>query len=135
MEFWFSVSTKLHNHSVTFHLGRLLMCINVKVWKMPWKWNFFESQYCFANISAREALIFMECYVVAAAHANYLSLVTKLVARTDEFVPDLPRLFIYQNLILFQCISSINVIICFYKTKWDLSIYVSTLNMNNNTSF
>ena len=58
------ISQKFHNHSVIIHLGRLLRCINVKIWKMPWKLRFSESQYCFANISATETQIFMKFYVV-----------------------------------------------------------------------
>ena len=62
--FWFLVSKKIHKHSVINILGRLLGFINVKVWKMPWKLKFSESQYCFANISATEARIFIKFYVV-----------------------------------------------------------------------
>ena len=60
----FFIIKKFHNHLVIIHLGRLLRSINVKVWKMPWKLRFSESQYCFANISATEAQIFMKFYVV-----------------------------------------------------------------------
>ena len=60
----FLISQKFHNHSVIIHLGRLLRRINVKVWKIPWKLKFSESQFCFAYISTTEARIFMKFYMV-----------------------------------------------------------------------
>ena len=36
----------------------------VKIWKIHWKLKYSESRYCFANISATEARIFMKFYVV-----------------------------------------------------------------------
>ena len=62
--FWYLVSKKFHNHSVIIHFERLLRCETVKIWKIHWKLKYSWSQYCFANISATEAWIFMKFYVV-----------------------------------------------------------------------
>ena len=54
------VSKKIHNHSLIIHLERLCSCKTVKIWKFHWKLKFSEGQYCFANISATKALIFLK---------------------------------------------------------------------------
>ena len=61
-------------NSSSLYLGRLLRHINVKVWKMPWKLKFSESQYYFANIYTMEARIFMKFYVVVNYYLVNLSL-------------------------------------------------------------
>ena len=71
--FWYLVSKKIHNHSVIIHLVRLLRCETVKIWKIHWKLKYSESQYCFANISAMEARIFMKFYVVVNFYLVSLS--------------------------------------------------------------
>ena len=68
------VSKKYHKHSVIIHFVRLLRCETVKIWKIHWKLNYSESQYCFANISAMEALIFMIFFVVVNYYLVSLSL-------------------------------------------------------------
>ena len=42
------------------HLWRLLRGVAVKIWKIHWILMTFESQYRFANISAKKAWIFMK---------------------------------------------------------------------------
>ena len=71
--FWYLVSKKIHNHSVIIHLVRLLRCETVKIWKIHWKLKYSESQYCFANISATEARIFMKFYVMVNSYLASLS--------------------------------------------------------------
>ena len=71
--FWYLVSKKIHNHSVIIHLVRLLRCETVKIWKIHWKLKYSESQYCFANISAMEARIFMKFYMVVNYYLVNLS--------------------------------------------------------------
>ena len=72
--FWYLASKKFHNHSVIIHLVRLLRCETVKIWKIHWKLKYSESQYCFANISAMEARIFMKFYMVVNYYLLSLSL-------------------------------------------------------------
>ena len=72
--FWYLVSKKIHNHSVIIHLVRLLRCETVKIWKIHWKLKYSESQYCFANISAMEARIFMKFYMVVNYYLESLTL-------------------------------------------------------------
>ena len=62
--FWDLVSKKFHNHSVIIHLWRLWRCIIAKISKIHWKSMIKKHQYCFANISATKAWIFMKFYVV-----------------------------------------------------------------------
>ena len=62
--FWDLVSKKFHNHSVIIHLWRLRRCIIAKISKIHWKSMIKKHQYCFANISATEARIFMKFYMV-----------------------------------------------------------------------
>ena len=62
--FWDLVLKKFHNHSVIIHLWRLRRCIIAKISKIHWKSMIKKHQYCFANISATEARIFMKFYVV-----------------------------------------------------------------------
>ena len=45
----------------------------LKVCKIHWKLKFSESQYCFANISAKEAWIFMKFYVLDKYYLAILS--------------------------------------------------------------
>ena len=71
--FWYLVSKKIHNHSVIIHLVRLWRCETVKIWKIHWKLKYSESQYCFANISAMEARIFMKFYMVVNYYLVNLS--------------------------------------------------------------
>ena len=72
--FWYLVSKKIHNHSVIIHLVRLLRCETVKIWKIHGKLKYSESWYCFANISATEAQIFMKFYVGVNFYLVNLSL-------------------------------------------------------------
>ena len=72
--FWYLVSKKFHNHSVTIHLVRLLRCETVKIWKIHWKLMFSKSQYCFANISTTEAWILMKFYMVVNWYLVSLSI-------------------------------------------------------------
>ena len=51
---------KFHDHPVIFHLERLLRCETVKIWKIHWKLKYLESQYCYANISAKKYRIFIK---------------------------------------------------------------------------
>ena len=62
--FWYLVSKKFNDHPVIIHLDRLLRCETVQIWKIHLKSKRSESQYCFANISATEARIFMKFYMV-----------------------------------------------------------------------
>ena len=62
--FWDLVLKKFHNHSVIIHLWRLRRCIIAKISKIHWKSMIKKHQYCFANISATEARIFMKFYMV-----------------------------------------------------------------------
>ena len=62
--FWDLVSKKFHNHSVIIHLWRFWRCINAEISKIHWKSMIKKHQYCFANISATKARIFMKFYVV-----------------------------------------------------------------------
>ena len=57
--FWCMISKKCHNYSVVIHLWRLRRCIIEEIWKTHWKSTIKKRQYCFANISATKALIFM----------------------------------------------------------------------------
>ena len=45
----------------------------MKIWKIHGKLKYSESQYCFANISAMEAQIFMKFYVVVNFYLVSLS--------------------------------------------------------------
>ena len=58
--FWYLVLDKPYNHSVIIHLWRVWRWIFVKKGKIHWKLIIFKSQYCFANISATKAPIFMK---------------------------------------------------------------------------
>ena len=78
--FWDLVSKKFHNHSVIIHLWRLRRCIIAEISKIHWKSMIKKHQYCFANISATKAQIFMKFYVVV----NYY-----LVIICIKFHPDL----------------------------------------------
>ena len=62
--FWDLVSKIFHNHSVIIHLWRLRRCIIAEISKIHWKSMIKKHQYCFANISATKAQIFMKFYVV-----------------------------------------------------------------------
>ena len=72
--FWYLVSKKFHDHPVIIHLERLLRCKTVKIWKIHWKLKYSESQYCFANISAMKARIFMKIFMVVNYYLVSLSL-------------------------------------------------------------
>ena len=52
------------------HLERLLRCEIVKIWKIHWKLKYSESQYCFADISATEAQIFMKFLFIVCTTCN-----------------------------------------------------------------
>ena len=56
--------SSFQKNSVIIQLLRLLRCENMKIWKINWKVKYSESQYCFANIPATEARIFMKFYMV-----------------------------------------------------------------------
>ena len=56
------VSKKLNSHSVIIHLWRLRRCIFSEISKIHWKSMIEKQQYCFANISAKNARIFMKFY-------------------------------------------------------------------------
>ena len=58
--FWYLVSKDFDNYSVIKHLWRLWRCKTVEICKIHWKLMIFKSQYCFANISATEAPMFMK---------------------------------------------------------------------------
>ena len=45
----------------------------VKIWKIHWKLKYSESRYCFANISATKARIFIKFYVVVNSYLVSLS--------------------------------------------------------------
>ena len=45
----------------------------VKIWKIHWKLKYLESRYCFANISATKARIFIKFYVVVNSYLMSLS--------------------------------------------------------------
>ena len=62
--FWDLVSKKFHNHSVIIHLWRLWGCIIAEISKIHWKSMIKKHQYCFANISATKARIFMKFHMV-----------------------------------------------------------------------
>ena len=62
--FWYLVSKKFHNHLVIIHLWRLWGCIIAEISKIHWKSMIKKHQYCFANISATKAWIFMKFFVV-----------------------------------------------------------------------
>ena len=62
--FWCMISKKCHNHSVVIHLWRLRRCIIEEIWKIHWKSTIKKHQYCFANISAMKAKIFLKFYKV-----------------------------------------------------------------------
>ena len=62
--FWDLVSKKFHKHSVIIHLWRLWSCIIAEISKIHWKSRIKKHQYCFENISATKAQIFMKFYVV-----------------------------------------------------------------------
>ena len=62
--FWYLSSQKYHRQSVIILIWRHWRCIMVKIWKIHWKFKYSESQYCFANISAMRAWIFMKFYTV-----------------------------------------------------------------------
>ena len=57
--FWYPVSKKFHNYSVIIHLWRLWRSKTVEICKIYWKLIIFKSHYCFANISAMKALLFI----------------------------------------------------------------------------
>ena len=59
-EILISCFKKLHNHSVIIHLWRLQRCIIAEISKIHWKSMIKKLQYCFANISATKARIFMK---------------------------------------------------------------------------
>ena len=61
--FWDLVSKKFHKHSVIIHLWRLWSCIIAEISKIHWKSRIKKHQYCFENISATKAQIFMKFYV------------------------------------------------------------------------
>ena len=71
--FWYLVSKQLNDHPVIIHLERLLRCETDNIWKIHWKLKYSESQYCFANISAMEARIFMKFYMVVNYYLVNLS--------------------------------------------------------------
>ena len=71
--FWYLVSKEFHDNLIIFHLERLLRCETVKIWKIHWKLKYLESQYCFANISARKARIFMKIFMVVNYYLESLS--------------------------------------------------------------
>ena len=54
--------------------NQLLRCETVKIWKIHGKLKYSESWYCFANISATEARIFMKFYVGVNFYLVNLSL-------------------------------------------------------------
>ena len=58
--FWYLVSKSFHDLLVIIHIQRLWRCITMKICKIHWKLMIFKSQYCFANISATKAPIFMK---------------------------------------------------------------------------
>ena len=71
--FWDKVSKKFHNYSVIIHLWRLRRCIIAEISKLHWKSMIKKHQYCFANISATKARIFMKFYVVVNYYLVSLS--------------------------------------------------------------
>ena len=71
--FWDLVSKKFHNHSVIIHLWRLRRWKIAEISKIHWKSMIKKHKYCFANISATEARIFMKFYVVVNIYLVSLS--------------------------------------------------------------
>ena len=71
-----SVCTKfvlVYDHSVNIHLWRLQRCIIGEIWKIHWKSTIKKYQYCFTNIYATKARIFMKFYVVVNYYLACLS--------------------------------------------------------------
>ena len=66
---------KNHNYSAIIHLWRLQRCIIGEIWKIHWKSMIKRYQYCFANISATKARIFMKFYVVVNCYLVSLSFI------------------------------------------------------------
>ena len=58
--FWYLVSKNFNSYSVIFNLRRLWRCKTLEICKIHRKLMNFISQYCFANISATKASIFMK---------------------------------------------------------------------------
>ena len=80
--FWDLVSKKFHNHSVIIHLWRFWRCINAEISKIHWKSMIKKHQYCFANISATKARIFMKFYVVV----NYYLVIICIKFHSDSCI-------------------------------------------------
>ena len=58
--FRYLVSKKFHNHSVIIHLWRLWRSKTEEICKIYWKLMNFKRHFCFANISATKARIFLK---------------------------------------------------------------------------
>ena len=73
----------------------------VKIWKIHWKLKYSESRYCFANISATKARIFMKFYVVV--HFYLMSLSFKFHKDLRFCYGDICKIILTFLKIYFQC--------------------------------
>ena len=140
LTFWYIVSKKIHNHSVIIHLVRLLRCETVKIWKIHWKLKYSESQYCFANISAMEARIFMKFYMVVnyylvglylkfhkdlciSACARVVNARTHVLSQVCAFTTHLRALNANISAMEARIFIKFNVVVNYYLVSWSFEFH------------